>query len=156
MNAEVFVEGKRYFKIKPHKIARAIIGHLFAGCISDDLASPPMFAPVPDALRNYFQNKEAGFPENIDIYFWLYPSTIQVIVQYFAYSDIRSRGCITASLIKFFPLAFLVVWDKPASVQINHSLLFSQKNCGLDECFDIEGCSLYYVGNLKSSFPPIK
>jgi hypothetical protein len=133
VNSRLFVGHKRPFAVMPQRIAKAIVGHLLAGCIPEDYEQAPITAPVPDALRNYFLNENEPFPENIDIYYWLYPSKLQVIVNYFTSSDIRYKGFFMASVLKFFPLAFLLVFDKPKFAIIPHHCLLQNKNIGIDD-----------------------
>jgi len=134
----LYVGQRRKFNTKPQRVAKAIIGHLLAGCIPEDYEQPPLSAPFPDALRKYFLNEGDTFPENMTVYYWLHPSRRQVIMSYFAYCDIRSKDIIMASVIKFFPMAFLVVWDQPASVKINQNRLLPFNTFPLNEISQIE------------------
>ena len=100
---------------------------------------PPISAPVPDALRKYFLDDNATLPENIEIYHWLYPSKLQKILNYFIFADIRFKGgFISASIAKFFPVSFMLVWNKPQSVTVPHQLLLPRKDIGIDEISTLE------------------
>jgi hypothetical protein len=124
--------------VKPQRIAKSVVGHLLAGCVPENYQMEPISAPVPDILRDYFVNDGAPLPENVDIYYWLYPSKVQKILNYFVFSDIRFKGFISASIVKFFPLSFMLVWDKPQSVTVPHHLLLPQKHIGIDETATLE------------------
>ena len=134
----LYVGQKKKFLTKPQRVAKAVVGHLLAGCIPEDYQQPPLSAPVPDALRNYFLNENNGFPANMNIYYWLHPSKRQIIMNYFAYCDIRTKDIITASVIKFFPMAFLVVWNQPGSVMFNFDKLLPINSFPLNESSGIE------------------
>lgn len=138
VDSRLFVGHKRAFTVKPQRIARSVVGHLLAGCIPEDFGQTPISAPVPDALRKYFMNECEPFPDGMDIYYWLYPSKKQVIANYISFADIRYKGFTAASILKFFPLAFMLVWSKTQSAGIPHQLLLSKNDIGIDDISNLE------------------
>ena len=67
-------------EIKPQRIVRAILGHLLAAHVREDMQSPIINAPYLDAIREYLLNPLAPIPEQLEVYYWLYPSDTQVII----------------------------------------------------------------------------
>lgn len=123
--------------ITPQRVARAIVGHLLAGSLSEDELNTPIKAPMPDGLRTYFLDESAAFPEQLEIYYWLYLSNVQKILKTFAVAIPGNRQPIISEILKFFPLAYWLVWDKPASIKINLPIL-TKKTITLDETDEIE------------------
>lgn len=125
-------------KITPQRAARAIVGHLLAGSLAEDTMNTPIKAPMPDGLRNYFMDSLAAFPKELEIYYWLYPSNIQKILKGFGVAIPGNKNIIIGEFLKFFPLAYWVVWDKPADIQINLPKLIKNRMIGIDETDDLE------------------
>jgi hypothetical protein len=125
--------GKIDLSVKPQRLIRSVVGHVLAG----ELPIPEVFpisAPFPDALRNYFLDQSSSLPEKIEVYYWVYPSNKQIIVNSLAIGSTMGEGFISGScLLKFFPLAFWIVWDKPASFPISLTRISKDKFKGLDE-----------------------
>lgn len=59
-------------KLQPQKIARAIIGHLLAAEIRDNMSSELNSALMATQMRQYFLDYAADFPEKFNLYFWPY------------------------------------------------------------------------------------
>ncbi len=57
VHGKLFVGDKRRFIVKPQRIAKAVTGHLLAGCVPERHDVEPISAPVPDTLRDYFLNE---------------------------------------------------------------------------------------------------
>ncbi len=129
---------KRSFIIKPQRVARAIVGHLIAGCMPDKIDEPIGSAPRSDALRNFFLNEDQPLPASIDIYYWLYPADAQLIMNHFSFVNLGTKSIMIASLIKFFPFAFMVTWDKPLSIKLPHGILIKEKKLWIDDMSAID------------------
>lgn len=138
VHGNLYVGDKRKILVKPQRIAKAVAGHLLAGCMPERHDNEPISAPVPDTLRDYFLNENSPLPDNVEVYYWLYPSKIQKILNYFAFADIRYKDFISASVLKFFPLSFMLLWDKPQSITVPHQLLLPRKDIGIDEIAALE------------------
>lgn len=128
-------------------LIRAVIGHVLA---SSKLTpgQPPPPGLLPDALRDYFLNTSSAISDKIEIYYWIYPSKQQRVMNGFCIvSAIREKEIMCTSLLKFFPLAFWIVWDRPPSFEINCQKISNEKLSGLDENCEI-------VISLRN-FPPL-
>jgi hypothetical protein len=123
--------------VKPQRLIRAVIGHTLAGR-SPTLEQPHASAPFPKALRDYFLDPSKNIADEIEVYYWVYPFNNQVVINGFSINSVIGEGNISGScLLKFFPLAFWIVWDKPPSFPINTQKISSEKFKGLDESCEI-------------------
>jgi hypothetical protein len=96
---------------KPHKIMRAVIGHLCA--LSKGRYKK---GPHTEAIRNYLLDGSQDLPEPLKFYYWIYPGNAQILVRDFVYMDTGVGDPIFTWLMKFFPVAFMITWDeKPNS-----------------------------------------
>jgi hypothetical protein len=107
--------------IKPQKIAKSIVGHLLAASSTrgqnsslDEIKNGLRHYPFVDALRDYVLNENAQLPDNIDIYFWVYPYKQQVIIK----GTEIVKGLLAGNsigyfghILKFLPLAFWILLD---------------------------------------------
>ena len=122
--------------VRPQRAARAVVGHALAANAVREVIQPPVDAPFPDALRQYFLDPAKPLPEKVDIYFWVYPSRRQVIVKGAAKASLASlaRGrFLLGDIIKFFPFGFWILWDKPKLARIPHPLLVPDRSMGIDD-----------------------
>ncbi len=123
--------------IKPQRLLRSVAGHILAGKLPIP-GKPPISAPFPDALRNYFLDPSSTISDKFEVYYWVYPSNKQIVINSLGIGSAMSEGFISGScLLKFFPLAFWMVWDKPNSFPINLTTISKDKFKGLDETCEI-------------------
>lgn len=131
--------------VKPQRLIRAVIGHILAGR-SPTLEQPRTSAPFAKALRNYFLDTSSNIADEIEVYYWIYPNEEIVVINglmMFSGEGVISGSC----LLKFYPLAFWIVWDRPSSILINAQKISKEKLRSLDESCEIE----VYLRN----FPPL-
>lgn len=123
--------------IKPQRLMRSVIGHILAGKLPIP-GQPPISSPFSDALRNYFLDSSSNLSDKFEVYYWVYPSNKQIVVNSLAVGSTLGEGFIAGScLLKFFPLAFWLVWDKPNSFPINATKISKHKLMDLDETCEI-------------------
>jgi hypothetical protein len=123
--------------VKPQRLIRCVIGHILAGKLPIQ-GQPPKSAPFPDALRNYFLDQSSNLPDKIEVYYWVYPSNKQIVINSLGIGSTVGEGAIGGScLLKFFPLAFWIVWDKPDSFPINFIKVSREDLRSLDEPCEI-------------------
>lgn len=125
-------------QINVQRVVRAIVGHLLAAQVREDMSKPIVRAPYLDAIRDFFLNPCAPIPKELEVYYWLYPSDIQVIILGSGVMDINNnkRKAIVGDFIKFYPIAFWVTWDQP-SVDLKLSSLCKNKDLQIDELVNI-------------------
>lgn len=136
--------------IKPQRIARSVVGHVLAANAVEETKKWPVEAPMRAAMREYFLDSSKDLPDQLDIYYWLYPSRKQVVVKGMGKLVISLSRNIVGDVIKFLPLGFWLVWDKPKDLNINLPRLVPNKNMGVDEVMQIK-LNLYDV--LPIDFP---
>lgn len=125
--------GKIKISIAPQRVARAIVGHLLAGSLSNDKNNTPVNAPMPNGLRDYFLHSTTNSPDELEIYYWLYFSNIQKIIKNIGVAVPGKQGLIFGDILKFFPVAYWVVWDQPDDLKVNFPKLIRRKTMGVDE-----------------------
>lgn len=123
--------------VKPQRLIRSVVGHILAGKLPI-AGNPPISAPFPDALRNYFLDQTSNIPDKVEVYYWLYLSNKQIVINSLAIRSATGEGFISGScLLKFFPLAFWVVWDKPTLFPISFAKIPKDKVKGLNDTCEI-------------------
>lgn len=119
--------------VKPQRLIRSVIGHILAAKLPIR-GEPRISAPFPDALRSYFLDQSTNIPEELEVYYWVYPSNKQIVINSLGVLSTMGGGFIPSScLLKFFPLAFWIVWDKPTSFPIHSTKIPKDNFKSLDE-----------------------
>jgi len=147
-NRKISLPDRIYPFIKPQRIARAVVGHCLAAIAVDEAKSGLISSPISDSLRSYFLDQSSSLPEQLDIFFWPYPSKNQVVVKYMGKSSMYRKGTIVGHVMKFLPLGFWLVWDKPDSIAIGERKLVPDKFMGLDDVHQVE-LDLYNIPALN-------
>jgi hypothetical protein len=119
--------------IKPQRITRSIVGHILAAAAVSKIDEPKKENPMDSDLKNYFLNEDIPFPSNVEIYYWVYPSRKQTVLKYFGKTSINSSSTIIGHTIKFLPLGFYFIWNKPIDYNLNLNNLLPEKNIGIDD-----------------------
>lgn len=105
-------------RLKPQKIARAVIGHLLAAEIREDMRVPPVSEPMPDLMRDYFLNPSADLPKEFNLYVWPYRSQQQVILRCAGLVEVvNGTYSILGDFLKYFPVAFWLTYKAPIVFQ---------------------------------------
>lgn len=112
------------------KIARAVVGHLLAANAVEEARTGIVSAPFPDALRRYFLSDKGALPDNIDIYWWIYPYRRQVVIEGAAKMSTKESGMILGHILNFLPLGFWVLWKRPADLSFQVPTLVPDKRIG--------------------------
>ena len=66
--------------IYTQRVLRSILGHLLAADIREDMNTPVTNSPYHNILRKYVLDPSESAPEELNVYYWLYPSDIQMII----------------------------------------------------------------------------
>ncbi len=125
-------------RISPQKLARALVGHLLAACISKDTENPPKSAPMYDAMRSFFLNQNQKLDERLEIFYWYYPSKKQVVLRGFGTCLSYPGPFIIGDYLKFFPLAYAIYWDRDKTAKLNLTKLQGLDVVKFDDERDIE------------------
>lgn len=147
----IFLPPQVTIEVKPQKLARAVIGHLLASNHHPDQSNLTYPGLFPEALQKYFLDKNATLPEEINIYYWFYPSNRQVLVHGAAMCFPKAtKQPLFFSLMKFFPIAYWITYKKPQHTIIEHPTVIRDRNIGLD---DIEVIKIKLLDYPPLDFP---
>lgn len=118
-----------HINAKPQKIARALFGHLSAIGVDRYLKGPHT-----EDLKDWFQDESRNLPEYINIHYWVFPYKTQVLVRDGALRNLQVDDVAVIWLMKFFPIAFLMVWNNPGGYDYPQFPNFSAyRTLGADE-----------------------
>lgn len=104
-------------ELQPQRIARAVIGHLLAAEIREDMSSSLISAPMRELMRQYFLDISADFPTELNLYFWTYPAKRQVILKGVGVGLFSTNQVIVGDFLKYFPIAFWLTHKAPQRVK---------------------------------------
>lgn len=113
---------------RPNRMCRSVVGHLLAAHLDGHRAGT-----LTSSLTDYFLEPTAILPENIDIYYWLYPYSDQVIVHGAGLMRDLGSSFAVFSLMKFFPLSFLFIVDKPSGWHFEYPCMRQYLSTNPDE-----------------------
>ncbi len=119
--------------VKPQRIARAVLGHVLAAHSVSQVKSPPISAPLSNAIQKYFLDPNESLPKELDIYFGVYPHKRQVIIKNAGKISLSRNGGLFGHIIKFLPLGFWILREKPKGVSIELPALVPDKGMGFDD-----------------------
>ena len=100
--------GKNYnlsIKLNTSKIIRAVLGHMVAS------KAQTYSSTFDNFVRNYFFDETALLPDNVHIYYWMYPHKTTVILRDTAIGWI-GHDVTFCHILKFHPLGFLITQDE--------------------------------------------
>lgn len=96
---------------KPTLLIKAIMGHMLATktgfCDSD----------IDKEFRNYILNDTAVLPNKLKVYYWYYPYNNVIITTDKMIYDFETGQKTVFSVLKYYPLAFMTVWDSSYNIE---------------------------------------
>lgn len=99
-------------RIRPQRVARSVLGHLTASGLNRYDDADPTCAQI----RACMLDPAAPLPSRFRLYTWLYPFPQSVIVRDAVLSELPG-STYTFWLLKFQPIAFMVIWEGPSLVR---------------------------------------
>ena len=99
---------------QPQQLARAVIGHLLAADIREDMASPPRKGAMRDDMRMFFLDESADLPPTLHLFFWPYIAVRQAIFS--GVGLLLGNNTVVGDFLKYFPLAFWLACEPPQAV----------------------------------------
>ena len=111
---------------------RAVIGHSLAFGVERSANGP-----CEKACAEYFLDTSKQLPQDVNIYYWVYPYTKQVLIRDAVLADIRLRGAVSFKLLKTYPVSFMLTHEQPADYDIPLENLAKFRNLAADEEADI-------------------
>ncbi len=133
--SKLYLPDQQLIFTKPHRVARAVIGHLLAAL--EDGQTNDHKNPMIKYLAEYFLDPIKSFPEKFTMYYWIYPDYKQIVVKNFLRSNLNGNFII-GHTIKFFPLAFYFVYDQPKSCAINLPVFIDNTHMKLDDISQVK------------------
>jgi len=93
-----------HHKTNPIRLMKGILGHLVAAKLEPDECL------FDSTVRDIIFNENTSIPEQLNIFYWIYPYNHTVIMRDFAMPSIRGNFSNFGffQIIKYFPIAFLV------------------------------------------------
>lgn len=96
------------------KVMRAVVGHILAFGLAR-----PANGPFETAMAEYFLDDTRFLPDDMKLYYWVYPHQSQVIVRDALLTRVNFKEPVIFKLLKFFPLAFFATWKEPPGYDFN-------------------------------------
>lgn len=116
--------------VKPQRLFKSLLGHLVAAKVDIENTAFDV------AARGYVLDETAKLPEDINVFYWVYPYNCSVTIRDFAMFTPRGTFNEPAvfQTLKYYPVAYLLT-DKAEYANLNSLSQF--RNCELDEEIDI-------------------
>ena len=97
---------------RPQSILRSLIGHIAAQGV-DRYPKGPM----TEAIRDYFLDETLPLPSGLNAFYWAYPFQSHVMARDVSYLDLSSGTPFAMWFLKFFPVAFMITWDRQGNFE---------------------------------------
>ena len=94
------------FPVVPGKIIRAVCGHILALGVERFPRGD-----MGDAMADLVLNPDKEIPDSLHFYYWVYPFWDQVAIRNFGFLVHTGTPPLVSSVLKFFPLAFMILWE---------------------------------------------
>ncbi|EAU53858.1 hypothetical protein SPV1_12827 [Mariprofundus ferrooxydans PV-1] len=119
--------------VKPQRVMRAIIGHLCSVGVNRYQKGPHT-----EEIKSYILDPKLNLPSFINIYYWVYPYKRQILIRDAVLKDLGCEGQAYFWLMKFYPIAFFVVWDNPINYTFpNLQKLSRYRNASIDDVVEL-------------------
>lgn len=95
------------FRTKPARLIRGILGHLLSAKMEFESAV------FDEQVRNILFDEKAELPQDINVFFWVYPYPETIIARDIVMLAVRGDFSNVAmfQILKYFPIAYLVVTE---------------------------------------------
>lgn len=111
------------YQTRPNPLIRAIVGHMLAAKVDFERTT------TDEKLRDFFNDEAVDFPNDLKIFYWVYPYPYTVAIRDVVMPSIRGNLETMGffSILKYFPMAYLI--------------------CDLDQYEGLDDLTLYYDKN---------
>lgn len=118
-------------KVKPQRLFKSLLGHLVAAKVDIENTAFDSLA------REYVLDKEAKLPDDINIFYWVYPYECSVLIRDFAMFTPRGtfKEPAVFQTLKYYPVAYLI---SNKADYANLDALSQFRECSLDEEVEIK------------------
>jgi hypothetical protein len=122
--------------LKANRVVRAVVGHLLA--VEPRARQAPLVrAPMPDAMREYFLDETRALPSELEIFCWLYPSDMQVVMRAAGIGRYGFKHFVVSDFMKAFPLGYWLAMDRHDSISVSLSRIPSTKSIEDDHSVEL-------------------
>jgi hypothetical protein len=128
--SQLLLPPKVAFRVQAQRVARAVVGHLLAAEIRQNMALPPVLAPMRNSMRKYFLDSSSDFPEELNLYFWPYRAKRHAILK--GVGLMSGEHIVVGDFLKYFPVAFWLTHEAPFQIQ----------NCMRDREIPVRGAAI--------------
>jgi hypothetical protein len=109
LESALHLPSEMQIQTKPNRLVRSVVGHLLAHGVGEHKNGLMI-----ERLTDYFLDEGLAFPQELKLYYWVYPFNDQVIVKGASVSLHYWNSFAVIMLLKFFPLSFFFVLDEPS------------------------------------------
>lgn len=127
---------------QPQALMRSVIGHIAAQGVNRYRKGKHT-----EAIRDYLLDTSLPLPEGLKIFYWLYPWRAQVLARDAVYMGLDTDQQFAFWIMKFYPMAFLVVIDETPN--------FPYRVQNLDPCRQLPFSTRVNLPILLRSIPPL-
>lgn len=123
-----------FVPVRPQRVLRSVVGHILAYGIE---RTPE--GPFEESIAAYFLDTGAEMPSQLDCFVWIYPYNDQLIVRDALLKDLHKPqdDFVTFKMLKFYPLAFMLTWERPPSYDFRFTNLCSHRGSAYDDAVDL-------------------
>jgi len=104
LNSKLELLGSYSISTKPNKLIRAVLGHLLASNVTDEISE------FDEKVREFLFDETKPIPDDINVFYWIYPYKLTIIIRDILMSAVRGKyddfGIF--QILKYYPIGFLV------------------------------------------------
>lgn len=93
--------------VNTSKYMRAMVGHIISA-LPSFFCSAPLDTPLYTPLRKFVLGDNSS-ADNFEFYYWFFPMNYQMVINNFAYKNLKLLHFTSGSIISFYPISFMVV-----------------------------------------------
>lgn len=128
---------KHHVRCLPQRLARAVVGHLLAVDLRDSRVAELNTAAMLARMREFFLQPAVLTPPELEMFWWPYAHDTCVIARHFGIMRYGRTGVLVADLIKFFPVAFMVVYSRPDFMNLQLARFPIAPGGGIDDELEV-------------------
>lgn len=119
--------------IRPQRVLRCVLGHIAAHGLNGFKNEAPITLP----LKDYILDPTNPLPDTIHVYYWVYPFSAQVLLKWAGMLRLDGTPPLTFSLLKFFPLAFLMTIQEETGQRFSLPTLDTFRKASIDSQHEV-------------------
>ncbi|MBA0208555.1 hypothetical protein [Pectobacterium brasiliense] len=133
------------------KYMRAMVGHIISA-LPSFFCSIPLDTPLYTPLRNFVLGDESG-ADNFEFYYWFFPMNYQMVINNFAFEDLKQLRFTSGSIISFYPISFMIVDKSSEKYNNGYSVAIPPGAVKMELADDALKINLSSWNDIKTGFP---